>query len=120
MRVILQCKRETKVETMRNALCFMSIRQRLNYNACIFIFKAVKGLLPNNLSNKVQMVGAPYGRQTRQTDNIIIHFRRTTNAQKSLFYIGIKKYNELPIEVKNSERLEIYKRRLKKYILGLN
>lgn len=39
MRVILQCKRNTRVEHMLQALQYMSIRQRIYYNTSIFIFK---------------------------------------------------------------------------------
>jgi len=46
MRVILHCDRYTKVERMRDALQFMSIRQRLYYNVCIFIFKILRNMLP--------------------------------------------------------------------------
>lgn len=120
MRVILQCKREIKVEDMRNALCFMSIKQRLYYNMCIFIYKAVKGLLPDYLTNKLQIVGAVSDRQTRQKENIVIHFRRTNHAQKSVCYAGIRMYNELPTEIKSSERLEQLKRKLKEYILEIS
>lgn len=117
MRVILQCKRDTKVERMLNALCFMSIRQRLYYNACIFVFKAVKGILPDYVAKKMRRVGKSIGRQTRQATNVVIQFRKTKNAQKSMFYEGVKMYNELPLEVKSVERLEQFKRKLKDHIV---
>lgn len=120
MRVILQCRRETKVEYMLQALQFMSVRQRLRYNTCIFVFKMVIGLLPDYLKNKIQIVGNMSGKQTRQAGNIVIQLRRTSNAQKSMFYEGIKMYNNLQMEIKRSERLEHFKRKLKEHILGIS
>lgn len=120
MRVILQCKRDTKVESMRNVLCFMSIRQRICYNACIFVFKVLKGLLPDYLANKTQIIGVTNGRQTRQANNIAIQLRRTSSAQKSVFYVGIKMYNDFPLEIKSSERVEHFRGKLKEHILGVN
>lgn len=45
MRIILQSDRHTKVEGMPQALQFISIKQRLYYNVCIFIFKILKNML---------------------------------------------------------------------------
>jgi len=39
MRIILQCDRHTKVDDTLQVLQFMSVRQRLYYTVCIFIFK---------------------------------------------------------------------------------
>src|SRR5436190_4025821 len=117
MRVILQCDRYTKVEIMLHALQFMSIRQRLYYNVCIFVFKMVHGILPEQLGNKIVLVGDKNERRTRQTKNIEIQFRRTRSAQKSLFYDGIKMYSALPLELKQCDRLTTFKRNIKKYLM---
>lgn len=113
MSVILQCNRYTKVERMLQALQFMSVRQRLYYNVCTFIFKIINGMLPQQLSNKLVLVGG----RTRQAENIIIQFRKTRSAQKSLFYEGIKMYNAMPAEIRQCDRLLIFKRKLKEFIV---
>lgn len=56
-------------------------------------------------------------RQTRQTGNIAIEFRRTRSAQKSLFYEGVSMYNALPAEIKQCDRLELFKRMLKEFVI---
>jgi len=87
MRVILQCDRYTRVERMLQALQFTSMRQRLYYNVCIlqFVFEMVKGMLPEQLGNKIVLVGNTNERRMKQADNIVIQFRRTKRVQKSLF-----------------------------------
>lgn len=117
MRVILQCDRRTKVEHMLQALQFMSVKQRLYYNVCIFIFKTLNNLLPEQLKDKLQIVGNVRERQTRQAEDIVIQFRRTTSAQKSMFYEGVKMYNALPAEIRRCETIELFKRMLKEYII---
>ena len=72
MRVILQCDRHTKVERMLQALQFMSVRQRLYYNVCTFIFKTVKGMLTEQLRIKIVIVGDVSERATRQSENIVL------------------------------------------------
>lgn len=118
MRVILQCSRYTRVNDMLQAVQFMSVRQRLYYNVCIFIFKAVKKLLPKEVTSKFEIVKLRTGRVTRQAENIAIQFRRTRSAQKSMFYDGVKMYNALPIEVKGCEKLVQYKSMLKAFIVS--
>jgi len=46
----------------------------------------------------------------------VIGFRKTSNAQKSVFYEGIKTYNSLSLGIKECERLKIFKRDLREYI----
>jgi hypothetical protein len=118
MRIILQCNRYTKVEHMLQALQFMSVRQRLCYNVGVLIFKILNNLAPMMLSNRLEMVGRGCDRQTRQAGNIVIIFRRTRSAQKSLFYEGIKMFNSFPTEIKHCDRIESFKRLLKVYIVN--
>lgn len=118
MRVILQCDRYTKVERMLQALQFLSMKQRLCYNVCIFIFKILKNLLPEQLRNRIEIVGSESERQTRQAGDIVIQYRRTRSAQKSLYYEGVRMYNDFPAELKRCERIELFKRMLKEYILS--
>lgn len=116
MRVILQCNRYTKVEDMLKAVQFMSVRQRLYYNVCIFIFKSVNNLMPKEFKNRLQIVASRSGRETCQAQSIIIPFRKTKSAQKSMYYEGVKMYNALPTEIKGYEQVEQFKRGLKAYI----
>lgn len=118
MRVILQCDRYTKIERMLQALQFMSIRQRLYYNMSIFIFKILNNMMPEQLKDRLSIVGHRTGRQTRQAENIAVDFRKTKSAQKSLFFEGVIMYNALPDEVKRCERLDIFKRILKEFIIS--
>lgn len=117
MRVILQCDIRTKIECMRQVLQFMSIKQRLHYNICIFIYKILRNRMPEYLRNRIEIVGGGSERQTRQAGDIVIQFRRTRSAQKSLFYEGVKMYNILPAEIKQCDRVEAFKRLLKEYIV---
>lgn len=105
MRVISHCDRYTRVDLM---LQFMSVRQRVYYNACIFISKIINGLLPQNLSSKLTIVEG----RTRQAGNIEMQFRKTKSAQKSLFYEGIRMFNNIPAEIKLCDNIVTFKREL--------
>lgn len=63
------------------ALQFMSIRQRLYYNICIFIFKTVNKMMPEQLNDRLSIVEHRTGRQTKQAGSIVVDFRKTKSAQ---------------------------------------
>lgn len=117
MRVILQCERTTRIQIMLNALQFMSVRQRLYYNVCLFIFKIVDGILPKQLRNKLDFVKEMSVSRTRQADNIVIQLLKTSSAQKRLFYEGVKMYNALPTFLKQCVEINPFKRMLKEHIM---
>jgi len=116
MKLILQCDRYTKVKDILEALQFMSIRQRLR---CIFIFKILNDILPIQLRDRLQIVENEYIKETRQAGNIELQFRKIKSAQKNLFYEGVKMYNAPLAEIKNYNRFDLLKRRLKAHILLL-
>ena len=76
---------------------------------CTFIFKIVNNMLPEQLKDQLELVGSNSDRQTRQTGDIAIGFRRTRSAQKSMFYEGVKMYNALPAEIKRCVKLEMFR-----------
>ena len=118
MRVILQCDRRTKVESMLQALQFMNVRQRLYYNMCIFVCKILKNMFPEHLRNRLRIVGDESAMQRRQAGNIAVEFRKTRSAQKSPFYEGVlRMYNALSDDVKGCGSLNIFKRMVKEFVV---
>ncbi|KZC11745.1 hypothetical protein WN55_03582 [Dufourea novaeangliae] len=69
-------------------------------------------MLPEQLRSKVVLVGG----RTRQAENIVIQSRKTKCAQKSLFYEGIQMYNAIPADVKQCDRIVLFKRKLIEFI----
>lgn len=75
-------------------------------------------MMPYELGRRVELVGNRIGMSMRQSEDIRIHLRKTTNAQQSLMYAGAKMYNELPGEIKNTTGIINFKKRVKEYILS--
>lgn len=59
-----------KIVDMLEALHFMSIQERMEYNVCIIVYKIMKGLCPKYLQNKIEVVQHVEGVRTRQIGNI--------------------------------------------------
>jgi len=73
-------------------------------------------MLPVLVRNKFVILGNENQRLTKQAGNIVLELRKTRNAQKSVFYEGVKMYNSLPANIKQSDRLKTFKHQLKEYI----
>jgi len=109
MRVVLHRDRCTKIEHM--VLQFMSVKQKLRYTVCIFVYKMLNDMLPLSLRNKIETMGM----HTRQAGKIVLGFRKMSNAQKRVFYKGTKLYNSLPLGIRECDG---FKRELKDYTLN--
>jgi len=57
-------------------------------------------------------------RQTKQAGNIVLEFRKTMNAQKSVFYEEVKIHNALPAMIKQRDGIQPFKRMLKEFTLN--
>lgn len=117
MRIILDCEFGTHTEFMLNALKWMSINQRYKYNTLIYVFKIKNGLAPQYLANKLEYNGNFHNRNTRNRQELRLPNLKTELARKSIFYNGIKMFNELPSEIRRQTELYSFKRMVKAYVL---
>lgn len=118
MRIILNCDRDTPRTFMLDALNMMSIAQRIKYNVLIFIFKIVRGMMPNYLKEKLIYTRNIHNVNTRQnTENVLrLPNYRLETTRMNLFYNGIKLFNDLPVEIRNKETLNSFKKECDKYV----
>jgi len=56
MRMILKCNRSVRIVDMLEALKFMSINERIEYNVCLLVFKMINGQCPSYLRDKINLV----------------------------------------------------------------
>jgi len=76
-------------------------------------------MLPEQLENKLQIVGNESGIKTRQTGNIEIQFRKN-HVQKNIFYQGVKMYNALPSGISQCRRLKQFEEDVKRIYSNVN
>ena len=112
MRIILRCDRRERIVNMLEALQFMSIKERIEYNICMLIYKIVNGLCPRYLSREVELVQSRSNVRTRQRNNIYIDRCRSREEQKMLLHDGFKMFTNLPSKIKMERNLRDFKRLL--------
>lgn len=80
------------------------------YEICCYVFKNKSTFLTNQTNHNYQ---------TRFKGQLIPHQHSTALYQKSVFYNGCKIYNHLPADIKNSNSLFIFKKRIKNLLIEM-
>lgn len=116
LRIILKCNRRTRIKLMLNTLCLLSIKQRIYYNTLVLIFKITNNILPEYLKQKIKYNYEVATRSLRRQSLLNLPNLRKEKTRRSIFYNGIKLFNELPSEIRKSNKLKEFKRRCVAYV----
>lgn len=91
-----------------------NLRQLYNYNTCIL----VKKFLDNTTQTNIKLTQKIYTYNLRNRNEVVLRFPRTVKyGKKNFLYEGVQLYNKLPNEIKECKSINIYKRKLKDYIM---
>ena len=91
---------------------FLPIRYRIKYKSCVTVFKIMNNLSPDYLAHIVQPVIRNRGNLRSSSDSLILEL---PNCNKCLQYNIIKHWNALPLELRASTSVELFKKSLKTY-----
>lgn len=116
MRYILNCGKLTPILGMLEALQWLSIKERIIFNVMTTIFKLTKHMLPEYLTNIIVRGRNIHSHRTRQNNDLRVVPFTMTSTQKSIYYKGIRIFNELPNEIKNVRSVQEFKRKCSEWI----
>lgn len=116
MRIILNCEYGTPRVFMLNALDWLSISQKIKLNTLIMIYKMKNAMLPDYLSEKIKYNSDTHSINTRYRNNFRLPRVNSEMAKRSIYYEGLKMYNELPNYIKESVTLAQFKKNCAKYV----
>nr|CAI5833762.1 unnamed protein product [Callosobruchus analis] len=113
MRILLGCSKYTPIRDMLNNLKFLNIEQIIQEANLVLLFKIINKKAPNYFEKFMykRMDVTDYNIRTK--DHYCIDRYRSKSMEKSLFIEGLKLYNKLPLIVKNSPNVQIFKKRLR-------
>lgn len=81
MRIKLKCNKRARIRNMLEALHFMSIEERIEYNVCLLIYKMINGMCPCYLYGKSELMQQKSAINTRQKENVYIERCRSREEQ---------------------------------------
>lgn len=121
MRNILKMNRFTSSDFMLDALCFQSVKQRLTFNMMKMFYKIENGLMPKYLQRYLKKNNTRYNYSSRRKSLFEVpNFTKEFN-QKSMFYKGLKLYNDLKADFNKEDfkNLNTFCKKLKIFVKNL-
>lgn len=116
LRIILQCSKLTKIEYMHNKLGFLNIWQNTVYNVLVLIYKCINNMMPGYMSKYLIYNKEQHDYETRQREHFRLPKCKKSSTQNSLYYKGLKLFNQLPNELKYSVNLHAFKEGCKTHV----
>ena len=92
-------------------LGWLTVKERRDYLTLVIVYKSLNSLAPNYQSDLFTYVSDVHERTTRQSQNSDLYLSnvRTSYVKKSLQYHGASLWNQLPVNIRNSNNLQIFK-----------
>lgn len=110
MRAILLCKKRTPIKMMLEALNFLTVSQRAAFNVLKFVFRLRGGTLPNYLTDEIKYIHDIHCMNTRARSMNNFYIDYANAASKTIFTEGLKLFNSLPREIKETLNIEPFKK----------
>jgi hypothetical protein len=97
--------------------CLLSVKNLILFYSYIYIFKSIHNLNPQICNNFFRFKISH--RMTRNTQKQLLDLPKCkfTYTQNSIFYKGVQSYNSLDINIRLTEKLNPFKKRLIDYLL---
>ena len=120
-RIILKADIMTSSKHMFTVLNWLPFDKRVDYHTCIMVYKALNKQTPEYISQLLVKTSDTHSLNLRSNSNDDLRIPRsyTQYFDKSFSVCGPKLWNNLPADVKLSKTLEIFKRKLKDYMLNM-
>ena len=120
-RIILQADFMTPSKQMFATLKWLPFDKRVDYHTCVMVYKVLSDQSPDYLSQFIIKSSDTHNLNLRSSSHEDLKIPRsyTQYMDKSFSLCGPKLWNNLPSNIKSSKSLNIFKRKLKEYILDL-
>ena len=102
-----------------NELAWLPFPKRIQYHTCTMMYKTLKGMAPDYMTELFNKVSETHSRNLRSVDNDLLRYpySRTSYYDRSFTIQGATQWNSLSLDVRNSPPLPSFKQNVKKYLL---
>jgi hypothetical protein len=114
------CKRNIRdsATALHQELGLLSCQNVNEQFTLLFVFKQRNNLLPNIFMDYYKLVGDVNVRSSRQSNLIFVLRHRLQAGALSMKIYGAQHWNDVPIELREIKSLNIFKRKVKTYLLA--
>ena len=116
-RVILGVDLTVSTRTLFSRLHWLPIDFRIEFFIAVMTFKILNGLAPDYL-NQFRYISDVSNINTRgsRNGNLYTPIFKTTTGQRSFIYRATTIWNNIPISIRNVERLSLFKSQLRNFL----
>lgn len=117
MRSILKVGYNYSTANLLVTLEFLSVKQRIILNTLVNLYKIINKTVPSYLSQRIHYKSDNIRKATLRNKNAIeTNNARKVYSQNSIFYKGIIMYNQIPIEIRNTQSFNKFKSNVYKFV----
>ena len=116
-RIVSNTRKFDHVTPVLKDLRWLPVNSQLYYRDAVLAFKCMTGQAPAYLSSPFLRRAEISGRETRNSQLLNVPLFKTTTGQRTFFYRTVSLWNSLETNLKLSESLDIFKRRLRGKLL---
>ena len=96
--------------------CVTLLISLILFDRAVMIYKIMNGLCPDNLRGRLVTRSQISSYQTRNQLDIDTPRQNLEFSKNSFFYSGAKTWNEIPLEIRASSTITLFKRKLKEFL----
>lgn len=117
MRIILRANRYTPIRNMLIALNWLDVESYLEYHVLCLVYRIKSGLTPTYLTEKLVVNSSVHDYPTRSNDQFRVSRKNKRCTERALYHSGLIKFNSLPLEIRASPSLSVFRGRLRVHLL---
>ena len=115
-RIIKKCKKTDHITPLLFDLHWLPIKFRIEYKILLLVFKCLHGEGPEYLASLLEDYNQPMGLRSVSQHRLKEVRSKKKYGERAFSVIGPKLWNDLPVELKTSESVNIFKKSLKTYL----
>lgn len=119
MRIILNCDKYTPIKNMLQTLNWLPIVQSIKRANLTLIYKIEHNKMPTYLKNFLDKRSNFHDHNIRSRQKFHIEPVKTTALQKSLFFEGVRLFNDLPESIRNAPGMSVFNHSVSRYLMDI-
>ena len=113
-RLIFNKSKRESAQPLLKELHWLNVENRIKFKAAVLVFKCLEGSAPFYLSEMLHFYTPPRTlRSSSDFKRLIVPQTKSKSGERAFYYYGPFIWNSLPIFVRESKTLEVFKKNLK-------